>query len=190
MTSSTDQLLPATDHRPAAVIRRSSRRRRSVSARWEEGRILLMVPAKTSTAQAEDWLEKLLPRLRRHAPTVDVGDPRCTDEHLARRARALAAEHLGSTVAPTSIRWVTNQNTRWGSTTPARGSIRISHRLQGAPDYVLDFVIFHELCHLIESGHGPRFRRLEARCPHQERARAFLEGAVFAVAQADQRRSG
>ena len=78
------------------------------------------------------------------------------------------------------MRWVTNQNTRWGSCTPAEGSIRLSHRLQGMPEYVVDYVLVHELAHLLVPGHGPRFWRLLEAYPRTERARGYLEGVVAA----------
>lgn len=171
----TRELLAATAARPAVEIRRSARRRKTVSARREGSGVVLMVPASVGRAEALEHLERLLPRLRvAGSPGRGPG----TDAELAERARAVAEAHLGPEVRPRSIRWVTNQNTRWGSATPARGSIRITHRLRGAPGYVLDYVIHHELCHLLEGSHNARFRRLEARYPHIERARAFLEGMV------------
>ena len=78
------------------------------------------------------------------------------------------------------MRWVTNQNTRWGSCTPSEGSIRLSHRLQGMPEYVVDYVLLHELAHLLVPGHGPRFWRLLEAYPRTERARGYLEGVVAA----------
>ena len=76
----------------------------------------------------------------------------------------------------TSIRWVTNQNKRWGSCTTATGDIRISHRLKGVPDYVLDAVIVHELVHtFITDGHSATFWSWADRAPQAERAKGFLE---------------
>ena len=57
---------------------------------------------------------------------------------------------------PASVRWVTNQNGRWGSCTPADRTIRISHRIQDMPDWVIDYVLLHELAHLIVPSHNAR----------------------------------
>ncbi len=73
-----------------------------------------------------------------------------------------------------SIRWVTNQNSRLGSCTPSDGTIRISHRLGKAPAFVRDYVIVHELAHLLEANHGPNFWKLVYRFPKTERARGYL----------------
>ena len=54
---------------------------------------------------------------------------------------------------PASVRWVTNQNARWGSCTPGDRTIRLSDRLQQMPGWVVDYVLVHELAHLLEAGH-------------------------------------
>jgi predicted metal-dependent hydrolase len=75
---------------------------------------------------------------------------------------------------------VVNQASRWGSCTPADGTIRLSSRLQGMPPWVVDYVLLHELAHLLEPGHGARFWTLLRAYPRTERARGYLEG--FAAA--------
>jgi predicted metal-dependent hydrolase len=98
------------------------------------------------------------------------------------RARALSAAYLDGAAEPASVRWVDNQHRRWGSCTPADGSIRLSSRLQTMPEYVVDYVLVHELVHLIEPGHDERFWATVARYPKAERARGFLEGVELANA--------
>jgi hypothetical protein len=102
------------------------------------------------------------------------------DAELAERAERLSNQYFDGRARPVSVRWVTNQNTRWGSCTPSEGSIRLSHRLQGMPEYVVDYVLLHELAHLLVPGHGPRFWRLLEAYPRTERARGYLEGVVAA----------
>ena len=80
------------------------------------------------------------------------------------------------------MRWVDNQHRRWGSCTPADRSIRLSSRLRAMPDYVVDYVLVHELVHLLEPSHGERFWELVGRYPRAERARGFLEGVELASA--------
>ena len=91
---------------------------------------------------------------------------------LRRRARRLAARY--DLPVPRSIRWAPNQLTLWGSCTPDDGTIRVSSRLGAYPRWVLDYVIVHELAHLVVRTHGPRFARLVDRYPMAERARGFL----------------
>ena len=97
------------------------------------------------------------------------------------RARALSAAHLDDLAEPASVRWVDNQQRRWGSCTPADRSIRLSHRLRSMPEYVVDYVLVHELVHLLEPGHDDRFWALVARYPRAERARGYLEGVSAAA---------
>ena len=53
-----------------------------------------------------------------------------------------------------------NMTSRWGSCQPATGRICINVRLALYPPECLEYVVVHELCHLLERGHGPRFQRL------------------------------
>ncbi|MBT5710969.1 M48 family metallopeptidase, partial [Candidatus Poribacteria bacterium] len=71
-------------------------------------------------------------------------------------------------------RFVTNQNQRFGSCTPAHGTIRLSERLRRYPEWVLDYVVVHELAHLIHPNHAPDFWEVVNRYPLTERARGFL----------------
>jgi hypothetical protein len=70
---------------------------------------------------------------------------------------------------------------RWGSCTPADGTIRVSERLREMPGWVLDYVLVHELAHLLVPGHGADFWELVGRYPRAERARGYLEGVAAAA---------
>ena len=165
---------------PRVEVRRSARRRKTVSAFWEGDKAVVAIPAGFSRAQEADWVERMVARLqqdtaRRRGPA--------TDEALMDRALALAETYLGGQARPASIRWVTNQRRRWGSCTPSERSIRLSHELQGMPSWVVDYVILHELAHLLVSGHGPAFwRRLEG-YPRLAEAKAFLAGAALGASR-------
>ncbi|WP_344328948.1 M48 family metallopeptidase [Streptomyces macrosporus] len=156
-------------------VRRSSRRRRTVSAYREGGRTIVLIPARMSKDEERRWVRVMLDKL-----AAQESRRMLDDGELAARAARLSEQYLQGRARPATVRWVTNQNTRWGSCTPAEGSIRLSHRLQGMPDYVLDYVLLHELAHLLVPGHGPRFWRLLEAYPRTERARGFLEGVVAA----------
>lgn len=157
-------------------MRRSARRRTTVSAFYEGNRIVVAVPARLTAAQEQEWVRTMVARLQRSRRRR-----RPSDADLVSRCRELSREYLDGGAVPTSVAWVTNQNSRWGSCTPATGEIRISHRLRGVPAWVLDYVLVHELTHLLVAGHGPRFHAFVDRYPHTERAKAFLEGISFAM---------
>ncbi|MEU5719975.1 M48 family metallopeptidase [Streptomyces sp. NPDC020403] len=159
----------------AVEVRRSARRSRTVSAYREGDRTIVLIPARMSEADEQRWVGRMLDKLAAQESRRVIGD-----SELAERAERLAVRYLDGRARPASVRWVTNQNTRWGSCTPAEGSIRLSHRLQGMPEYVVDYVLLHELAHLLVPGHGPRFWRLLESYPRTERARGYLEGIVAA----------
>ncbi|MET7954066.1 M48 family metallopeptidase [Streptomyces sp. NPDC048209] len=156
-------------------VRRSARRSRTVSAYREGDRTIVLIPARMSEAEEQRWVGVMLDKLAAQESKRVIGDGELSD-----RAERLSDQYLEGRARPASVRWVTNQNTRWGSCTPAEGSIRLSHRLQGMPEYVVDYVLLHELAHLLVPGHGPRFWRLLEAYPRTERARGYLEGVVAA----------
>ena len=157
-------------------VRRSARRRRTVSAYRDGDRTVVMIPARMSRAEERHWVALMVERLakqdRRRRPD---------DEELLARARDLSRRHLDGRAAPASVRWVTNQGSRWGSCTPVDRTIRLSSRLRGMPAWVVDYVLVHELAHLLVAGHGPRFWALVDHYPRSERARGYLEGAAAAA---------
>ncbi|MBW1602993.1 M48 family metallopeptidase [Streptomyces sp. JJ66] len=161
-------------HGPVEV-RRSARRRRTVSAYRENGRTIVLLPERMSAADERHWVGVMLDKL-----AAQESRRLLARGELADRAVRLSQEYLQGHARPASVRWVTNQNTRWGSCTPADGTIRLSHRLQGMPDYVIDYVLLHELAHLLVPGHGPDFWRLLESYPRTERARGYLEGVASA----------
>ncbi len=64
-----------------------------------------------------------------------------------------------------------NMTSRWGSCQPATGRICINVRLALYPPECLEYVVVHELCHLVERGHGPRFKALMDKCLPDWRSR-------------------
>lgn len=159
-------------------VRRSARRRRTISGFRENGRTVVVVPADLTAAEEEAYVARMVERLA-------VKDrARGADVDLLARARDLSGRYLEGRARPATVRWVTNQTTRWGSCTPRDGAIRLSHHLQGMPAWVVDYVLLHELAHLLVPSHGPSFWAVLARYPRTERARGFLQGVVHGARQA------
>lgn len=158
-------------------VRRSRRRRRTVSAyRNDDGTVVVLIPARMSKAEEREWVATMVARLEK---SERRGRP--SDASLARRAATLSQRYLEGLARPVSVRWVDNQQHRWGSCTPSDGTIRLSHRLQGMPSWVIDYVLLHELTHLLEKNHTQTFWRMVDRFPKAERARGFLEGVALAA---------
>ena len=157
---------------PEIRITRSDRRRSTITARWlDNGAVIeILAPAGATDAELAPIIEKLKGRLVRHKERHETAD----DKTLARRAAELNREYFSGKLRWSEIRYVTNQQRRYGSCTPHTGVIRISHRVAGMPAWVRDYVIVHELGHLQEANDGPRFWKLVNRYPRVERARGYL----------------
>ena len=171
--------MPAEPTAPQVEVRRSKRRRRTVSAYRDGDRIIVMIPASLTRAEEADWVSTMVARLERSEQRR-----RPSDDDLLQRAKTLNDRYLGGLAAPDSVRWSTNQNSRWGSCTPGDRAIRVSTRLQGMPTWVVDYVLVHELAHLLEIGHDEKFWAWVANYPDAERARGYLLG-WSAAAQVD-----
>lgn len=157
-------------------VRRSARRRRTVSVDLRDGVAVVSIPASFTADQENQWVERMVAKLHARA-----APPTGTQTDLSERAVVLSARYLGGRGIPDSIRWVTNQNSRWGSATPVARAIRLSHKLRGMPDWVVDYVILHEMAHLVEPSHSSAFWALLGDYPHTETAKAFLQGAAYAA---------
>jgi predicted metal-dependent hydrolase len=96
----------------------------------------------------------------------------------ALRRLGVAAAALGTTYSRLTIR---DQRTRWGSCS-ATGAIAINWRLVLGPEEVLDYVVWHEACHLVVMDHSPRFWALLARhVPDYEQPRRWLRVSAPAL---------
>jgi predicted metal-dependent hydrolase len=149
---------------------RSTKRRKTISAHQVTDDLLrVSIPASLSKAEEQHWVDEMRRRFEKAARADKVD--------LASRAVDLAEQH--GFPRPRSVRWVDNQTTRWGSCTPADGTIRLSSRMNGFPRWVIDAVLVHELAHLLEEGHTTRFDALCARYPLTERATGYLLAKGF-----------
>jgi predicted metal-dependent hydrolase len=148
---------------PVEIVR-STRRKSTLQASIIGGTIRVRVPAGLPPAEERRMVDELVAKVRKkaRAGTVDL------------RTRAAALARRFDLPEPDEIAWSSRQNTRWGSCTPADRRIRISDRLVSVPPFVLDYVIVHELAHLVVDGHGPEFDALVQRYELAERARGYL----------------
>ena len=145
-------------------VLRSTRRKRTVGAQLVGGVLKVAIPSWMSRAEEAQWVEKMAARYRRTLSTDRID--------LVTRSAALARRY--DLPRPTEIRWADDMTARWGSCSLHSRSVRISTRLAAFPDWVIDYVIVHELAHLLVAGHGPDFWRLASRYPKAERAIGYL----------------
>ncbi len=153
---------------PPIRIVATRRRRRTVAARLRAGVLELLVPDWMSQAERQRWAEVMSRRLQRRA---ERSWP--SDERLAGRARALNEKHFGGRLRWTSIAFA-EMSHLWGSCTFTSGAIRIARRAASLPDWVLDYLLVHEMSHLEHSDHGLAFHEMENRYALTERARGYL----------------
>jgi predicted metal-dependent hydrolase len=151
-------------------IVRSARRKKTIGARMDGDVLIIQAPARMTDAELAPYVETLRKKLeltsRRRVSKSDLG--------LLERAERLNQRYFAGKLKIATIRFVSNQHRRFGSCTSAQGTIRISDRLRKAPDWVLDYVLVHEMAHLIEPNHSARFNELVERYPRTERARGYL----------------
>jgi hypothetical protein len=145
-------------------VTRSQRRKRTAQAFVANGKLRVLVPAGLGPDEEAKLIDDMVAKAGRRLSTAEID--------LERRARDLAREYRLQT--PITIEWSSRQMRRWGSCTPSTGKIRISSRLASMPLWVLDWVIIHELSHLEEANHGPRFRALVGQYELAERAMGYL----------------
>jgi predicted metal-dependent hydrolase len=156
---------------PEFRVIRSSRRKRTLHAYRQNGVIEIHIPDRLSRRQEFDVIPEMIDLVLKRENRL-----RKSDGALLELSNLLLAEFLPEfNERPISVTWRVMRE-RWGSCTTVDKTIRISERLNTAPDYALRYVLFHELIHLRIAGHGDDFHELLARYPDKERAEAFLEG--------------
>ncbi len=171
-------------HTPSGVpveVRRSSRRKRTVSASFRNGAAVVLIPGHFTKKQEREWVQRMIARLESKPIRPGEPDLKEQDSELRRRALKLVGRYLPGSPEPVSVRWVSNQSTRWGSATPSRKTIRLSDQLKGMPSWVIDYVVLHELAHLRVPSHSEEFWDLLSVYPQLEQAKAFLDGVAFAA---------
>ncbi|HEX2052951.1 MAG TPA: M48 family metallopeptidase [Actinomycetota bacterium] len=155
---------------PQVEVRRSERRQRTVSARLRDGKLVVYLPGSMSEVEERKWVAEMARRFEARALRRRLN----SDGELHRRAAELNRQYFGGRLSWKSLEYVTNQSSRYGSCTPGEGTIRISSALAGMPRWVRDYVLMHELAHLVEANHSKRFWALVNRYPLTERARGYL----------------
>ena len=164
------------DNLPEYRVIRKERRKRSISAFRQAGVIEIHIPARLSKRQELELIPEMIEMVLKREAKARKGD-----DQLLKIALDILEKYLPDFYErPTSITW-RSMNERWGSCTTVDGTIRISDRLINAPDYVLNYIIFHELIHLRGHAHDQNFYEYLERYTDQVKAEAFLEGYEYGV---------
>ncbi len=153
------------------IVIRSTRRKKNISAYRQGGRIVVSIPARMSKADERAMVPEMIAKIRAQEAAATM-----SQESLAQRIDELLTELAPEiTARPVSVNWRAMRE-RWGSCTGIDRSIRISDRLKGAPDFALNYVLFHEGIHLVYFDHGPEFKARLTRFPKEGLAAAYLSG--------------
>lgn len=178
--------IQAANNRLVQVRLRRDKRLRKTS-RWEplpDGSLLVRIPERMPSRAIRPMLEAISGQLENSAKARKAR----TDTDLQRRAELINHKHFGGSIQWNSIRWVNNMRRRLGSCSrggTTDGEIRISAKIKSWPDWVVDYVIAHELLHSKYPNHSAVYwAELKAAYPLAEKARGFVEGAFFISGQA------
>jgi len=142
---------------------RSTRRHRTVAARPVGDVLRVSIPAAMSERQEDRWVREMA---RRHVRSL-------ASAAIDLEARASALSRRFELPVAASVRW-SEMESQWGSCTMDEASIRISSRVAAFPAWVLDYLLVHELAHLVVGDHSAAFWDVVNRFPKAERARGFL----------------
>jgi len=119
--------------------------------------------------ERKHWAEVMRKRLEKRRARS-----RPSDERLQGRAQTLNLKLFGGRLLWSSVGFAEMQS-RWGSCTFTHGAIRISNRAASLPDWVIDYLLVHEMAHLEHSAHDREFHEMEDLYPLSERARGYLQ---------------
>lgn len=169
---SIEQMLPGIDEGEIVVIR-SKKRKRNIAAFRQGGKIIISIPARLSKAEERQVVPEMIAKIR----AKEVAAPE--SELMATADRLLSRYAPEISLRPASVAW-RSMNERWGSCTSVDRTIRLASKLQRAPEYVLEFVLYHEAIHLQHADHGPEFYEFLHRYPRHLEAEAFLAGFELA----------
>ena len=148
-------------------IIRSTRRRKTIQAKLVDDVLKIYLPNGLTEREEEKWISYMKDRFLKKRKLI--GD----EKLLMERAKRINKKFFNGSLDFT-IKYVSNQNKRFGSCTPETKMIRISDRVAKMPSWVQDYVILHELTHLIHPNHSKEFWEKVNEYKYTERAKGYL----------------
>lgn len=149
---------------------RSNRRKKTAGARLYGGTLYVYVPRNMAEKELRQMITRFTARFEKNL----MGKRLNSAAQLRRVAEELNARYFGGSLMIDGIQYVTDQTSKFGCCNCQTRMIRISHKVAQMPDWVRDYVVMHEICHLREHGHDKAFWELVGRYPLAERAKGFL----------------
>ena len=152
------------------TIIRSKRRKKTIQTKYANGQLWIYLPAGMSTKDEQKWINRMVERNERWQQKQSL---KKSDIWLQQHAQALNEKYFNGSLK-FSIMFVTNQNSRFGSCTSIDKTIRISEQVKAMPMWVQDYIIIHELTHLIHPDHSKAFWSKVNQYKYAERAKGYL----------------
>lgn len=149
---------------------RSPDRKKTIQAKMVGETLVVYLPLGMHREEERKLIEKMKQKIQKKRLKSQINK----DDYLRKRFDEFNSKYFKGKLKVTSIEFVTNQERRRGSCTPANGTIRISHKLLKMPKWVLDYVIIHEMTHLVHPDHSKAFWEKVGEYKYTERARGFL----------------
>jgi len=154
-------------------IIRSRRRFRTVSASLTKDILLVQAPQILSAERLNKIIDKFKIKFENKLLKTDLDKTR----DLVGCANRINMKYFDNKLKLDLIEYATDQNSKFGCCNWRTARIRISHKISLMPGWVRDYVVLHEMAHLVEPNHGKAFWDIVSRYRLTERARGYLMAA-------------
>lgn len=158
----------------AVEVIRSKKRKKTVQAKVVKNTLLIYLPAGLKQSEESRWIRKMKQQIERKQRKQALN----STNQLQQRAEYINNKYFDGKL-DFSIQFVTNQTSKHGSCTPASKTIRISDEIADYPRYVQDYLIMHELTHLLYPNHSQQFWKKVNEYHYVERAKGFLHATEY-----------
>ncbi len=149
---------------------RSPDRKKTIQAKLIGETIVIYLPCGMHREEERNIIEMMKKKIENKRLKRNINK----DDYLIKRFAEFNNRYFQGALRVNSIEFVTNQECRRGSCTPSNGTIRLSHKLLDMPKWVLDYVLMHEMSHLLYPDHSKAFWEKVSEYKYGERARGFL----------------
>ncbi len=147
---------------------RSPRRKKTVEAKLRGRELFVYIPASATKGEEEQWVKLFV---RKFEKKLGMGRD---DRYLRRKFEAFNRHYFDGRLEVEKIEFSKRMTSRFGGCNPKRRTIRLSERLKHMPEWVLDYVLIHEMAHLLYPNHSKAFWKKVYEYKYAERARGFL----------------
>jgi predicted metal-dependent hydrolase len=160
---------------------RSPDRKETIQARMVEDTLVVHLPLGLHREEERKIIAEMKEKIEKKKQTSQLNK----DDFLIKKFNEFNDKYFQGKLKVNSIKFVTNQKRVRGSCTPNKGTIRVSHKLLDMPEWVLDYVIMHEMTHLFYPNHSKEFWMKVGEYEYTERARGFLIAKGMEEAKTD-----